>query len=79
MLLQERHPVSKEAIRKITDDVIYNYGKIDGLVNAAGIWGNSKPFFDTETSEWEKCLELRILIVFEHEEQIRGLQRKRVR
>ena len=27
----------------------------------------------------EKCLELRILIVFEHEEQIRGLQRKRVR
>ena len=29
----------EEAIRKITDDVIYNYGKIDGLVNAAGIWG----------------------------------------
>lgn len=46
----------EEAIRKITDDVIYNYGKIDGLVNAAGIWGNSKPFFDTETSEWERII-----------------------
>ena len=50
----------EEAIRKITDDVIYNYGKIDGLVNAAGIWGNSKPFFDTETSEWERIISVNL-------------------
>ena len=50
----------EEAIRKITNDVIYNYGKIDGLVNAAGIWGNSKPFFDTETSEWERIISVNL-------------------
>lgn len=50
----------EEAIRKITDDVIYNHGKIDGLVNAAGIWGNSKPFFDTETSEWERIISVNL-------------------
>lgn len=50
----------EESIRKITDDVIYNYGKIDGLVNAAGIWGNSKPFFDTETSEWERIISVNL-------------------
>ena len=50
----------EEAIRKIIDDVIYNYGKIDGLVNAAGIWGNSKPFFDTETSEWERIISVNL-------------------
>ena len=50
----------EEAIRKITDDVIYNYGRIDGLVNAAGIWGNSKPFFDTETSEWERIISVNL-------------------
>jgi len=50
----------EETIRKITDDVIYNYGKIDGLVNAAGIWGNSKPFFDTETSEWERIISVNL-------------------
>lgn len=50
----------EESIRKITDDIIYNHGKIDGLVNAAGIWGNSKPFFDTETSEWERIISVNL-------------------
>ena len=53
----------------VTDDVeiargvseIENkFGRIDGLVNAAGIWGNSKPFYEIETSDWEKILSVNL-------------------
>lgn len=50
----------ENALRRIIDGVISNYGKIDGLVNAAGIWGNSKPFYDVETSDWEKIISVNL-------------------
>ncbi|MCR4688269.1 MAG: SDR family oxidoreductase [Saccharofermentans sp.] len=38
--------------------------KIDGLVNAAGIWGSGKPFFDMELSEWEKVISVNLTGTF---------------
>lgn len=54
----------EDEISKIIDDVISKHGKIDGLVNAAGIWGNSKPFYDIETSDWEKILSVNLTGMF---------------
>ena len=41
-------------------EVEKKFGRIDGLVNAAGIWGNSKPFYEIETSDWEKILSVNL-------------------
>lgn len=54
----------EDEISKIIDDVISKHGKIDGLVNAAGIWGNSKPFYDIETSDWEKIISVNLTGMF---------------
>lgn len=54
----------EDEISKIIDDVISKHGKIDGLVNAAGIWGNSKPFYDIETSDWEKIISVNLTGIF---------------
>ena len=52
------------AIRKAVEDVAAKYGHIDGLVNAAGIWGNSKPFYEIETSDWEKIISVNLTGMF---------------
>jgi len=54
----------EDEISKIIDDVISKHGKIDGLVNAAGIWGNSKPFYEIETSDWEKIISVNLTGMF---------------
>ncbi len=54
----------EDEINKIADDVISKHGKIDGLVNAAGIWGNSKPFYEIETSDWEKIISVNLTGMF---------------
>lgn len=50
----------EEAVEAVVSDV----GKIDGLVNAAGIWGNSKPFYEMETSDWERILSVNLTGTF---------------
>lgn len=47
-------------IDSIVKEVVEKFGKIDGLVNAAGRWGNSKPFYETETSDWENVLSVNL-------------------
>lgn len=54
----------EDEISKIIDDVISKHGKIDGLVNVAGIWGNSKPFYEIETSDWEKIISVNLTGMF---------------
>ena len=50
----------EKEISRVVSEVEEKYGKIDGLVNAAGIWGNSKPFYETETSDWERILSVNL-------------------
>ena len=38
--------------------VLDKYGHIDGLVNAAGIWGSSKPFYEMENESFQRVLEV---------------------
>ncbi|MBQ8950554.1 MAG: SDR family oxidoreductase [Eubacterium sp.] len=50
----------ENAIEKIVNTATEKYGKIDGLVNAAGRWGNSKPFYEVETSDWESVISVNL-------------------
>ena len=47
-------------IESIVKEVVEKFGRIDGLVNAAGRWGNSKPFYEIETSDWENVLSVNL-------------------
>lgn len=51
----------EEKIEDIVEDIKNKFGRIDGLVNAAGIWGNSKPFYETETKNWEKIISVNLI------------------
>lgn len=62
-------PGYKHYRASVTDEVqiqeiINNAPKIDGLVNAAGIWGSGKPFYEMETSDWEKVLSVNLTGMF---------------
>lgn len=47
-------------IQSIVKEVVEKFGKIDGLVNSAGRWGNSKPFYEIVTSDWENVLSVNL-------------------
>ncbi len=46
------------AIENLINAVTNQYGHIDGLVNAAGIWGSSKPFYEMDTEAFQKVLDV---------------------
>ena len=53
----------------ITDErsvefVLKQIGHIDGLVNAAGVWGNSKPFFEMNADEFKRILNINTVGAF---------------
>ncbi len=54
----------EEAIERIVGDVAKEHGRIDGLVNAAGMWGVSKPFYEAETSAWERVVSVNLTGMF---------------
>ena len=56
-------------VREVTADIIRKYGKIDVLVNNAGIWRGSKPFVETTSDDWKKRIDVNILglMYFTHE------------
>lgn len=67
------------AIEKIINGIGNGPGRIDGLVNAAGIWGNSKPFYEIDTSDWEKIISVNLtgmFIVSKHVSKIMIPQKK---
>ncbi|MBO5609651.1 MAG: SDR family oxidoreductase [Eubacterium sp.] len=51
-------------IKSIVNEVVEKFGRIDGLVNAAGRWGNSKPFYEIETADWENVLSVNLSGMF---------------
>ena len=50
--------LDEERIRTCVEEVEKTYGHIDGLVNAAGIFGNNKPFYELTTEEWKRVVNL---------------------
>ena len=48
--------IDEEQIQKCISEVDSQYGHIDGLVNAAGIFGNNKPFYELTSEEWNKVI-----------------------
>ncbi|MCR4643331.1 MAG: SDR family oxidoreductase [Lachnospiraceae bacterium] len=50
----------EERIVSIVEDIKNSFGRIDGLVNAAGRWGNSKPFYEVDTSDWERIISVNL-------------------
>ena len=48
--------IDEEQIQKCISEVDSQYGHIDGLVNAAGIFGNNKPFYELTSEEWNKVM-----------------------
>ena len=51
-------------IERIINESAEKYGKIDGLVNAAGRWGNVKPFYEVDTSDWESVLSVNLTGIY---------------
>ena len=51
-------------VEDMVNTVIENYGHIDGLVNAAGIWGSSKPFYEMDSEAFQNVLDINTKGVF---------------
>lgn len=46
------------------DKIVDGCEKIDGLVNAAGIWGNGKPFYEMDKADWERIISVNLTGTF---------------
>ena len=59
----------EQRVREVTQEIISQYGKIDVLVNNAGLWRSWKPFVETTSDEWKQRLNVNILglMYFTHE------------
>lgn len=59
----------EQRVREVTKEITDQYGKIDVLVNNAGLWRMWKPFVETTSDEWKKRLSVNILglMYFTHE------------
>jgi len=54
--------ISDEAkVRAVTADVLARYGRIDVLVNNAGLWRGAKPFAETTSDDWKRRIDVNIL------------------
>lgn len=56
--------LDEEQIQKCISEVDSKYGHIDGLVNAAGIFGNNKPFYELTSEEWNKVISVNTTGIF---------------
>ena len=48
----------EDAVKRSLEETAQKNKRIDGLVNAAGIWGNSKPFYEISTEDFQKILNI---------------------
>lgn len=51
-------------IIKIVNEIEDKYGRIDGLANCAGIYSNSKPFFELSSEEWNNVITSNLTSIF---------------
>ncbi|MBN1524918.1 MAG: SDR family oxidoreductase [Spirochaetales bacterium] len=60
-------------VRDAISDICQKYGKIDFLVNAAGIFASGKPFFELDLEKWNNVLSVNLngtFIVSKHAAQV---------
>ena len=50
--------LDEKKIEECVEATVAQYGHIDGLVNAAGVFGNNKPFYELSTEEWNRVLSI---------------------
>lgn len=50
----------EDSVRESIEKIFSSFGKIDGLVNAAGVFASGKPFYELETSSWEKVIDVNL-------------------
>ena len=55
---------NEPAVEKMVNEVAETYSRIDGLVNAAGIWGSGKEFFDMDTDAFRRVFEVNTMGTF---------------
>ncbi|MBR3039259.1 MAG: SDR family oxidoreductase [Lachnospiraceae bacterium] len=48
----------EKAVEDLVNKVVEKYGHIDGLVNAAGIWGCGKPFYDMDSDAFQNVMDV---------------------
>ena len=54
----------EDTIKRCLEEIAGKYERIDGLVNAAGIWGNSKPFYAISTEDFQRILNVNTIGTF---------------
>ncbi len=54
---------SKADLRKVLDQTLQKFGKVDVLINAAGV-NSATPFFDITEEEWHRILDIDLTGVF---------------
>ena len=54
----------EQAVESMVKSIAEKYGHIDGLVNAAGIWGSSKPFYEMDSDAFQNVLNVNAKGVF---------------
>ena len=53
-----------KALIELADDIEKRFGKIHGLVNCVGIYGNEKPFYEIEINEWDNVISTNLTGMF---------------
>ncbi len=56
--------VDEGSVKAMVDAALAHYGRIDVLVNNAGVFGAYKPLLEIETSQWEKVMDVDLKGVF---------------
>ena len=54
----------EQAVESMVKSIAEKYGHIDGPVNAAGIWGSSKPFYEMDSDAFQNVLNVNTKGVF---------------
>lgn len=50
--------LDEEKIEELVKNTAARFGHIDGLVNAAGVFANNKPFYELTTEAWNRVLSI---------------------
>ncbi|MDP4090780.1 MAG: SDR family NAD(P)-dependent oxidoreductase [Bacillota bacterium] len=67
---------NEQQIVSIVNEVENLYGRIDGLANCAGIYSNSKPFFELSFEEWDNVISTNLTGIFLLSKHIAGKMMK---
>lgn len=54
----------EQKIINVINEIEASYGKIDGLVNCAGVFANSKPFYELSLEDWNQVISINLTGLF---------------